>query len=216
MVGTAGEGGGLDTQHVMKLIEEKKQGLPNVLLPVDINLVLKLHHEQVANGNLMVHKIKLMTNRQVNLIHLSILIAFKNGLKEDEWPNFEFYPCLQTSQISEQIIKKQEVAGVLRPFRFKMTIYEILELIHPGEQDSRMTLELVYKKKSLPQLMNQKTLIKQIQDQQQQAAIAQSMGNFYGAPALNNTSSLPGLGLSALSGQQQPVQQFAQMQPMPH
>lgn len=47
-----------------------------------------------------------------------------------------------------------------------MTIYEILQMIHPGEEDSRITLELVYKKKALPQLMNQKTLIKQIQDQQ--------------------------------------------------
>ena len=41
-VGFGGEGGGLDTQHVIKLIEEKKQGLPNMLLPVDITLVLKL------------------------------------------------------------------------------------------------------------------------------------------------------------------------------
>ena len=43
--GFAGEGGGLDTNHVIKLIEEKKQGLPNILLPVDITLVLKLQHE---------------------------------------------------------------------------------------------------------------------------------------------------------------------------
>ena len=41
-----GEGAGLDTSHVIKLIEEKKQGLPNMLLPVDITLVIKLHHEQ--------------------------------------------------------------------------------------------------------------------------------------------------------------------------
>ena len=47
-----------------------------------------------------------------------------------------------------------------------MTIYEILQMIHPGEEDSRLVLELVYKKKALPQLMNQKTLIKQIQEQQ--------------------------------------------------
>lgn len=56
------------------------------------------------------------------------------------------------------------VGGLLRPFRFKMTIYEIIQMIHPGEEDNKMTLELVYKKKALPQLMNQKTLIKQIQD----------------------------------------------------
>ena len=46
------------------------------------------------------------------------------------------------------------VGGMLRPFRFKMTIYEILQQIHPGEEDQRLTLELVYKKKALPQLMN--------------------------------------------------------------
>ena len=38
----AGEGGGLDTAHVIKLIEEKKQNLPNMLLQADISLVLKL------------------------------------------------------------------------------------------------------------------------------------------------------------------------------
>jgi len=61
--GFAGEGGGLDTSHVVKLIEEKKQGLPNMLLPVDITIVLKLHHEQAISGNLMVNKIRLMANR---------------------------------------------------------------------------------------------------------------------------------------------------------
>ena len=112
----------------------------------------------------MVNKIKLMTNRMVSLIHLSILIAYKNGLKEEEWPNFEFYPCLLTSQIPEGVLAKLTVSGILRPFRFKMSIFEILQMIHPGEEDTKLTLELVYKKKNLPQLMNQKTLIKQIQD----------------------------------------------------
>lgn len=161
-VGFAGEGGGLDTSHVIKLIEEKKQGLPNMLLPVDITIVLKLQQEQVAAGSLMVHKIRLMTNRMISLIHLAILIAYKNGLKEEEWPNFEFYPCLHTSQIPEKILCNLTVGQLLRPFKFKMTIYEVLQLIHPTEEDSRVTLELVYKKKALPQLMNQKTLIKQI------------------------------------------------------
>lgn len=95
--GFAGEGGGLDTNHVIKLIEEKKQGLPNILLSVDITIVLKLQHEQAMSGSLMIHKIRLMTNRQISLIHLAILISHKNGLKEEEWPNFEFYPCLLTS-----------------------------------------------------------------------------------------------------------------------
>ena len=112
----------------------------------------------------MVHKIRLMTNRMISLIHLSILIAYKNGLKEEEWPNFEFYPCLLTSQVPEEALSRLTVGGLLRPFRFKMTIYDVLNMIHPGEEDGKVTLELVYKKKALPQLMNQKTLIKQIQD----------------------------------------------------
>ena len=97
-----------------------------MLLPVDITLVLKLQHEQVVAGTLMVHKVRLMTNRQISLIHLAILIAHKNGLKEEEWPNFEFYPCLLTSQISDIAHEQLSVGGILRPFRFKMTIYKWL------------------------------------------------------------------------------------------
>ena len=98
----------------------------------------------------------------ISLIHLAILISYKNGLKEEEWPNFEFYPCLLTSSIDEKTLAKMTIKGLLRPFRFKMTIFDIIALIHPGEEDSKISLELVYKKKALPQLMNQKTLIKQI------------------------------------------------------
>jgi len=72
------------------------------------------------------------------------------------------------------------VGGILRPFRFKMTIYEILQMIHPGEEESRMHLELVYKKKALPQLMNQKTLIKQIQEQQERLQMQQQNYGFQG------------------------------------
>lgn len=111
---------------MIKLIEEKKQGLPNMLLPVDITIVLKLQQEQVQAGSLMVHKIRLMTNRMISLIHLAILIAYKNGLKEEEWPNFEFYPCLHTSQIDEKILCNLTIGQLLRPFKFKMTIYEVL------------------------------------------------------------------------------------------
>lgn len=142
-----GESAGLDTNHVIKLIEEKKQGLPNMLLPVDITLVIKLHHEQAVQGSLMVNKVRLMTNRQISLVHLAILIAHKNGLREEEWPNFEFYPCLLTSNIGEVTLQKLTIGGLLRPFRFKMTLYEILSQIHQGEEDSKMHIELVYKKK---------------------------------------------------------------------
>ena len=85
------------------------------------------------SGSLMIHKVRLMTNRQISLIHLAILIAHKNGLKEEEWPNFEFYPCLLTSQLTDMAVEELSVGG-----------------IHPGEEESRMHLELVYKKKALP------------------------------------------------------------------
>jgi hypothetical protein len=65
-----------------------------MMLPADIQIVIKLHPEQVMAGTLIVSRIRLFCNRQVTLIHLATLIAFKNDLKEDEWPNFEFYPCL--------------------------------------------------------------------------------------------------------------------------
>jgi hypothetical protein len=67
-----------------------------------------------------------MTNRHISLIHLGILIAYKNGLKEEEWPNFEFYPCMTTSSIAESSHDKLLIGGILRPFRFKMTVHEIL------------------------------------------------------------------------------------------
>jgi hypothetical protein len=41
---------------------------------------------------MMVKKIRLKTHRSITLIHLGILVAHKNGNKEDEWPNYEFYP----------------------------------------------------------------------------------------------------------------------------
>ena len=113
-------------------------------------------------GTLIVSKLRLLCNRQISLIHLATLIAHKNDLKEDEWPNFEFYPCLQTTSLNENAMEKLSINGVIRPFRFNSSIYGILQLLYPGEEECVGTLEFIYKKKALPQLMNQKTLLKQI------------------------------------------------------
>lgn len=38
--GFGGTDGGVDTNHVIRMIEEKKANLPNLLLPVDIELII--------------------------------------------------------------------------------------------------------------------------------------------------------------------------------
>lgn len=62
-------------------------------------LLIYLHPELAASQKsvtslvkLPIMKIKLLTNRLIPLIHLSALIAKKNGLADEEWPNIEFYP----------------------------------------------------------------------------------------------------------------------------
>ena len=53
-----------------------------------------------------VKKMRFYTNRYAGLIHMAILIAHKNGLREEEWPNFEFTPCLHDNKIREDRLKK--------------------------------------------------------------------------------------------------------------
>jgi hypothetical protein len=73
-------------------------------------------------GSLIVSKITLVCHKALSLIHIATLIAFKNDLKEDEWPNFEFYPCLESTTLPERALEKLSVNGVLRPFRFNSTL----------------------------------------------------------------------------------------------
>ena len=70
----------------------------------------------------------------ISLIHLGILVSHKNGNREEEWPNYEFFDAKLDKQMP--IIDKEQKEYV-KPFKFKMTVLEILR-------------ELVYKKKSLP------------------------------------------------------------------
>lgn len=74
-----------------------------------------------------------MTNRTTALIQMGILIAHKNGLREEEWPNFEFYPCLKENNIQPDRLRKQYLNGQLRPFGFRTTILDCLKIMYPGQ-----------------------------------------------------------------------------------
>ena len=67
-----------------------------MMLSADITLMVSLHPEQIAMNSLRVTRLKLLANRHMSLIHLSTLVAVRNGLLEEEWPNFEFYPNIRT------------------------------------------------------------------------------------------------------------------------
>ena len=125
--------------------------MPFTLKPVTIEVVIKHDHEQsrIIHGGLY-KRLRMVTSREITLIHLALIITYKNGLKEDEWPNFEFYPCLQNNKIREDRVKKLFINQQLRPLFFRMTVLEILSLINPGTEDKIMKLELNYKKKPMP------------------------------------------------------------------
>lgn len=126
--------GVVDTNHVVRLIDEKKQNLPNLLLNVDLEVVLKHDVDQsnLING-VFIKRLRFMTNRNTSLIHMAVLIAHKNGLREEEWPNFEFFPCLGDNRIRDERLRKMYINGNLRPFPFRMTILDCLKLCYPGE-----------------------------------------------------------------------------------
>ena len=130
----------LDTLMVASLFNQKQVDLAKP----DVLLTIKLHPEQLLAGSLIVSRIQLMCSKSLTLIHIATLIAFKNDLKEDEWPNFEFYPCLDTTTLPERALEKVSVNGVLRPFRFNITLQSIQQMLETND------LQFVYKKKPLP------------------------------------------------------------------
>ena len=56
--------------------------------------------------------------------------------------------------MEQEIIDAMTVNNNLMPFRFKMTIQEVIHKIHPGQSDTLPYLELIYRKKPLPMLVN--------------------------------------------------------------
>jgi hypothetical protein len=59
---------------------------------VDIEIVINHDSEQHEEYNMMVKRIRLKAHRSISLIYIGILIAHKNGNREEEWPNYEFFP----------------------------------------------------------------------------------------------------------------------------
>lgn len=100
----------------------------------DIEIVLKHNVDQsnLING-LFVKRLRMFTNRHAALLHLAILIAHKNGLREEEWPNFEFTPCLQENKVRVERLRKQYIGTELRPFPFRMSVFDILKILFPGQ-----------------------------------------------------------------------------------
>lgn len=62
-------------------------------------------------------------------------MAIKNDCVEEEWPNFEFYPCQQTTSVSDLTIESLSSGGILRPFKYKYSLHDVLQVLYPGEED---------------------------------------------------------------------------------
>lgn len=147
----------VDPNVVMRMLEERKQSIDTQIKPVDLEIVIKHDAEQCRMvGGTMVKRIRMVTNRNITMIHLAILICYKNGLKEDEWPNFDFYPCIQNNTIKEEKMKKLFLNGQPKAFKFRSSAREVLMSFSPGDEDTIKKLELIYKKKPMPQITTNK------------------------------------------------------------
>lgn len=135
--------------------------MPNLLLNLDIEIVLKHDVDQsnLING-VFIKRLRFMTNRHTSLIHLCVLIAHRNGLREEEWPNFEFFPCLKDNNVREDRLRKMFISGQLRPFPFRLTILDCLKICFPGEQTEIPAFTFVYKKKPMPQVTTRNNIVK--------------------------------------------------------
>jgi hypothetical protein len=92
----------------------------------------------------------LKADRHITLIHLGILVAHRNGNKEEEWPNFEFFPKTDNP---DYIMRDSYTNKIyIKPFLFKKSIYEILKELHPDKENEMEFIEILYKKKALPSM----------------------------------------------------------------
>lgn len=105
-----------------------------------------------------------LCSKEMPIVHLSTLVAHKNGLREEEWSNFEFFLSTQRYALTPLAMSLFCSGGELRPFNFKQTIKECLEKTFGVEgAQSVHEFEIVYRKRTLPQLLNQIDVIKKIQ-----------------------------------------------------
>ena len=80
-------------------------------------------------------------------------MAHKNQCKEDEWPNFEFYPGRSFYEYLKKYPHHQSnYVNNNRPYRFRMSIWEIIKELYPGQENSLQTIDMMYKKKQLPNM----------------------------------------------------------------
>lgn len=93
----------------------------------DLKLVIKLHSDQNhGSQGLLLPSIKLMCSRDMTFIHLSTLLAHKNGFNEDEWSNIEFYVDVEHHKLAPYTVHKLSKGGVLRPLNFKSKVVEAI------------------------------------------------------------------------------------------
>jgi hypothetical protein len=88
--------GPLEHHKIYQLFEERKASYQTTSKKPDLTVVIRLSPDQLSQGSLIIKRLSLVCNRDVSLIHLATLVAFKNDLTQDEWPNFEFYADTNT------------------------------------------------------------------------------------------------------------------------
>jgi hypothetical protein len=92
----------------------------------------------------------MVTSRHINIVHLGMLVCFKSGISENEWPNFEFFPVLDITSLPKEKVKKFYLNGIQRPIVFRESMYNVLKSLNPGTEDTVTKIELTYKKKPMP------------------------------------------------------------------
>jgi hypothetical protein len=78
-------------------------------------------------------KMSLLCHRSMNLVYLSTLIAERNGVREEEWSNFEFYPDLTEYKLTPYLLHSFSKNSTLRPLKFKSTLEEIMRFLFCGQ-----------------------------------------------------------------------------------
>ena len=142
----------LQPSECYEAIETKIPLLEKTLIPPDLRVHLKLHKEQDqgSQGKLK-QSIVVLCSSNMTLMYLSTLVCHKNGLQEQEWSQFEFYPDLETQpELGPANVATTSLRnGQVGPLQFKMKLTAILScMLQPATE----ALHLIYKKRTLPQL----------------------------------------------------------------
>ncbi len=124
---TKGQPAMVNIDEICKLIDRKIKKLDRRIPKADLKLVIRLHSDQdFGSQGLLLPRLSLMCSRDMTFIHLSTLLAHKNGFNEDEWSNIEFYADVDFHKLSPYAVHKLSKGGVLRPLNFKSKILEAI------------------------------------------------------------------------------------------